>query len=180
MRNPYRVGEGIYLRPLDAMSDAVSFTEWFNDPEVTRNLRRYRPITANEQVEFLRASEGKDSQVVLAIVRRKDDRLIGATGLHDIDARNRNCWFGICIGDKSAWGQGHGTEATRMMLKIAFDTLNLERVELQVYEFNARAIHVYEKLGFRVEGRLRSVYFCEGRYHDNVVMGILREEWAVK
>src|SRR5262249_50692365 len=105
------------------------------------------------------------------------DLLIGAAGLHDIDLRNRHAWFGITIGDKSAWGKGHGTEATRLILELAFGTLNLNRVFLHVYEYNERARHVYEQIGFRVEGRLRQDVFHAGRYWDTIVMGILREEW---
>jgi diamine N-acetyltransferase len=177
MRYPYRVGKTVYLRAFDATADAELFVEWFNDPEVTCFMRRYLPMSLAQQVEFLRAQEGKDTAVMLAIVRREDDRLIGATGIHDIDIRNRNAWFGIAIGDKTAQGNGHGTEVTRLMMELAFRTLNLHRFYLHVYEFNERARHVYEKLGFRVEGRLRQDYYHEGRYWDTIVMGILREEW---
>jgi RimJ/RimL family protein N-acetyltransferase len=84
--------------------------------------------------------------------------------------------FGIGIGVTSMWGKGYGTEATRLLVRHAFQTLNLNRVGLEVYEFNQGAIRCYEKAGFRIEGRLRQSYFADGRYWDTVVMGILREE----
>jgi RimJ/RimL family protein N-acetyltransferase len=177
MRTPYRIGSSIYLRPLNVEEDAPLFLDWFNDPEVTRFTRRYLPMTLAGQVELLRSAEGKTNAFMVAIVRKQDDQLIGAMGLHDIDPRHRNAWFGITIGDKSAQGKGYGTEATKLILDIAFLTLNLNRVYLYVYEYNERARHVYEKLGFKTEGRLRQDCFWDGRYWDSIVMGILREEW---
>jgi RimJ/RimL family protein N-acetyltransferase len=177
MLNPYLVGDTVYLRPYDPPADAAHFVTWFNDPEVTCFLRRYLPLTAAEQDQFFRSIQGNSQCVALAIVRRSDDQLLGGTGLRDIDPRNRHAWFGITIGDRSAWGKGFGTEATGLMLRLAFQTLNLNRVFLHVYEFNERGRHVYEKLGFQVEGRLRQDVYRAGRYWDTIVMGILRDEW---
>jgi RimJ/RimL family protein N-acetyltransferase len=122
-----------------------------------------------------RAAEGGD--VHLGIALRESDRLVGATGLHHTDLRNRHAAFGIVIGEKDFWGKGLGSEATRLVVGYAFGTLNLNRVWLEVYEYNPRAARVYEKAGFRVEGRLRQDTFRDSRYWDTLVMGILRDEW---
>ncbi len=89
----------------------------------------------------------------------------------------RRASFGILIGDKAAWGKGYGSEATRLMLRHAFETLNLNRVWLHVYEYNQRGIRAYEKVGFRREGVLRQDTFRDGRYWDTIAMAVLREEW---
>ena len=68
-------------------------------------------------------------------------------------------------------------EAIGLMLEYAFMQLNLNRVFLQVHADNARAIHVYEKCGFRREGCLRAHFYRDGLYIDAVQMGILRGEW---
>src|SRR5205814_646415 len=81
------------------------------------------------------------------IVVRTSDRLIGGTGFHHIDFRNRHVGFGITIGEKEEWGKGYGTEATRLMVQHAFETLNLNRVWLHVYEYNQRGIRAYERAG---------------------------------
>ena len=62
--------------------------------------------------------------------------------------------FHISIGEPDAWGQGYGTEATGLMLWLAFERIGLHRVGLSVFSFNERAIRSYEKAGFRLEGRL--------------------------
>jgi ribosomal-protein-alanine N-acetyltransferase len=175
MRNPFLIGPAVYLRPLE-LDDAATILPWFNDPEVTRLIQRYRPITLAEEQEFLQRLRSSETDLALGIALRESDQLIGATGLHHIDARNRHASFGISIGEKQHWGKGYGTEATGLMMRYAFQTLNLNRLWLHVYEYNARAIRVYEKLGFRVEGRLRQDTFREGRYWDTLVMGVLREE----
>ncbi len=176
MHCPFLIGPTIYLRPLE-VADAPALVPWFNDGEVTRFLRRYYPMTVAREEEWLRALYQGPHDVAFGIALRADDRLIGAAGLHDVEPRHRHCFFGISIGDKSLWGKGHGTEATRLILRYAFHVLNLNRVWLHVYEYNPRAIRVYEKVGFRIEGRLRQDVFYDGRYWDTVSMGILREEW---
>lgn len=84
---------------------------------------------------------------------------------------------GIVIGEKEYWNRGYGSDALRTLLRFAFEELNLHRVFLHVFDFNERAIRCYEKVGFRHEGRLRQARFTEGRYVDELVMAVLREEW---
>lgn len=177
MQNPFLIGSTIYLRPLER-ADCPQMAAWLNDPDVRRTLLARGPLTLADEEAFLSRLAQSQTDIVLGIVVQQADRFIGMTALHQIDGRNRHALFGITVGDKSAWGQGYGTEATRIMVRYAFDTLNLNRVCLYVYDFNPRAIRVYEKAGFRVEGRLRQDVFREGRYADTVIMGILREEWA--
>jgi diamine N-acetyltransferase len=175
MTNAFLVGANIYLRPVER-ADAPTFVGWLNDAEVTRYLLAYRPMTLRAEEDFIdRAGEGDD--VILGIVLREGDRLIGGTGLHQIDQRCRRACFGIFLGDKESWGKGYGTEATRLLLGYAFGTLNLNRVWLHAFEYNERGLRCYEKIGFRREGVLRQDTFRDGRYWDTVAMAILRDEW---
>jgi RimJ/RimL family protein N-acetyltransferase len=177
MQAPYLIGKVIYLRPFDPVVDSKLTVAWFNDQEVTRFMTRYLPITLPEQEAFLRSSAGSPTDVALGIVEKASDRLVGALGLHRIDWRNRHACMGITIGDKSCWGKGYGTESTSLLVEHSFLVLNLNRIWLEVYEYNDRARRVYEKLGFRVEGRQRQHQFRDGRYWDTLIMGVLREEW---
>jgi RimJ/RimL family protein N-acetyltransferase len=176
VQNPFLIGSAVYLRPLER-EDARAIVPWFNDPEVTRYTLRYRPMTLAEEEEFLRSQAASPTGLVLGIAVRADDRLVGVTGLHEVDLRNRHAGFGIILGDKPSWGKGYGTEATRLLVRHAFETLNLNRVWLHVYEYNERGVRVYQKTGFRLEGRLRQDTFRDGRYWDTLVMAVLREEW---
>jgi RimJ/RimL family protein N-acetyltransferase len=176
VQNPYLIGPTIYLRPLET-DDARLLAGWLNDPEVNRTLRSYRPVTVTAEEDFLRRVADSPTDLVLGIMVRSSEQLIGVCGLNEVDLRNRHAALGLLVGDKASWGQGHGTEATRLLLRHAFETWNLNRVWLHVYEFNERALRIYQKVGFRIEGRLRQETFRAGRYWDTLVMGLLREEW---
>ena len=176
MKNPFLVGQKIYLRPLER-EDAPTLVAWFNDAEVTRNLLQHLPINLRAEEQFLDKLYQNDENIGLGIAVKETDRLIGTTGLHKMDRRARQASFGIALGVKSEWGKGYGTEATALMVRYAFETLNLNRVWLHVFEDNVRGQRCYEKVGFRREGLLRQDNFREGRYHNTVVMAILREEW---
>ena len=85
--------------------------------------------------------------------------------------------MGIVIGEKEYWSKGYGTDTVRALLRFAFEQMNLNRVELGTFDFNERAQACYRKCGFVEEGRRREDRFIDGRYHDLVIMGILRREW---
>src|SRR6185369_17646169 len=108
---------------------------------------------------------------------RDDDRLIGTCALSQLDADNGSALFHITIGEKDAWGVGHGTEATRLMINHAFAGLGLHRIGLTVFSFNERAIRSYRSVGFVVEGRAREAIWREGRWWDEISMSILDSDW---
>jgi RimJ/RimL family protein N-acetyltransferase len=177
MKNPFLIGSKIYLRPLER-EDAGTVLPWVNDPEVTCNLLLYRPVNLQAEEEFIAKANQSEHDLVLGIAVAATDKLIGATGLDQIDFKNRHARFGILIGEKTEWGKGYGTEATGLLVRHAFETLNLNRVWLHVFEYNKRGIRVYEKVGFKKEGALRQDRFHGGRYWDTVAMGLLREEYT--
>lgn len=176
MKNPYLIGETTYLRPLDC-EDAATLQRFINDPAISRNLLVYRPFTLAMELEHLDAAGKNTDDVLLGICLKSDDQLIGMTGLHRIHPKDRRAEFGIAIGDQRQWGKGYGSEVTRLMTALAFDTLNLNRVSLVVYAFNERGIRAYERVGYQREGVLREFNFSEGAYHDGIAMSMLRSDW---
>jgi len=105
------------------------------------------------------------------------DKVIGTIGLDGAMKVHGDAFVGIGIGEPEYWGRGFGTEAMQLILKYAFMELNLHRVSLDVFGYNLRALHSYEKAGFKLEGRSRNVLLREGQRWDLIYMGILREEW---
>jgi RimJ/RimL family protein N-acetyltransferase len=93
----------------------------------------------------------------------------------EIELPSRTALLGIWIG-KPYWDQGLGTDATRTLCRFGFRHMNLQRIELNVFATNPRALRVYEKVGFRLEGTRRRSQFVGGRYVDSYVMGLLAEE----
>jgi RimJ/RimL family protein N-acetyltransferase len=151
---------------------------WYRDPEIAR-LTRYqtRPMTAAEVDRFFQSRLLAADALAYAIHERRTRRLIGLTTFSSLDPDNASVLFHITIGERDAWGKGYGTEATELMLELAFARIGLHRVGLSVFSFNERAIRSYHKAGFRVEGRLREAIVRDGRYWDEVQMSILRHEW---
>jgi len=177
MKKPvFLEGRRVCLRPID-MGDMERFFRWFNDPALRRLLLLPFPTTRMGEREFIDKMVHLKDGVVLSIVVKKGGRLIGNVSLFKLQSVHRSAELGIAVADLSMASKGYGTEAMRLMLDYAFGTLNLNRVELSVHDFNRRALAAYRKLGFVEEGRKRQSYFCDGKYHDDIVMGILRSEW---
>lgn len=116
----------------------------------------------------------------LLIQRLEDDRTIGEAALWDAYTPHRNAWLAIGIGEREFWSHGYGTDAMHLILGFAFRELNLHRVTLGTFEYNPRAIRVYEKIGFVHEGRSRGSIRRDGKRWDNISMGILSSEWQAK
>jgi len=172
-------GDRIRLRA-PTRSDLPQFVEWLNDPEVKAGLLMVLPLSfEDEEAWFESMMKAPATQHPLVIeVRNADDwQMIGNCGFHAIDWRIRSAEVGIFIGDKSYWNRGYGTQVMRLLLKHGFNTLNLNRIALEVFETNPRAIRAYEKAGFVHEGCRRQDMFKDGRYIDVLLMSVLRSEW---
>jgi RimJ/RimL family protein N-acetyltransferase len=156
------------------------YVEWLNDWEVRRFLAPTlpHPLTMQDEEEWFNHQRTNQDSRIFAILTQGEGKLIGNCGLHSIDWVNRHAIFGIFIGDKNYWGKGYGTDATRTLLQYAFDEAALHRIELGVFSFNQRAMRVYEKVGFRLEGIRKQALFREGAWHDEHIMAILRDEWS--
>jgi RimJ/RimL family protein N-acetyltransferase len=107
------------------------------------------------------------------------DQPIGDIGLDGESFVHGDTHLGVGIGEASLWSKGYGTDAMRVMLRYAFQELDLHRVSLTVFEYNSRAVHVYTRLGFQEEGRSRRLLLRDGRRWDVIHMGLLRSEWEM-
>jgi RimJ/RimL family protein N-acetyltransferase len=156
--------------------DLAHFVRWINDPEVRRFMVIRYPLSMTEEEQWWQGFLERVDDHILAI-ETEDGTYIGNIGLHNLEWENRQAMLGIVIGDKNYWGQGYGTDAVRAVLRWAFDYLNLNRVWLTVYDYNERAFRCYAKCGFRHEGTMRQAKYADGEYHDELMMGILRDEF---
>ena len=158
--------------------DLAGVVRWYRDPEIAR-LTRYqtRPMSQAEIERFFQVRLLAQDALAYTIVELPRWRQVGFTTFSSLDPDNGSVFFHITIGERDAWGRGLGTESTSLMLSHAFEQLALHRVGLTVFSYNLRAIRAYEKAGFRVEGRLRDAIVRDGRYFDEVQMGVLAHEW---
>jgi RimJ/RimL family protein N-acetyltransferase len=158
-------------------SDAEEMAGWQENSDYLRNLDTDFAIP--KSIETLREQDcSKGSGNIEFRLRTiEDDTFIGFVALHSIEWNNQACLLAIGIGNPGDRGKGYGTEALKLILRYAFYELNLNRIGLDVISYNLPAIKAYEKVGFKVEGQMRSAVLRDGKKYDRVIMGILRDEW---
>lgn len=145
-----------------------------------------RMVGAEEQISGPLSAEGAErwyqeiANAPCAWVIEVDGRCIGTARLHSFDLHNRRARYAVGIFDPAYWGQGIGTEVTRLVLQFAFEELHLHRVDLRVLAYNTRAIRAYEKAGFVQEGIEREGALINGRWESDVWMSILEQEYAAR
>ena len=172
-------GERIRLRAPER-EDLPRFVAWLNDPDVRNNLAISLPLSLVEEerwFESMLQQSPPEHSMVIEIREGDGWKPIGNCGFHVIDWRSRSGELGLFIGEKSLWNQGYGTETVRLLLRHGFNTLNLHRIALRVFETNAGGIRAYEKAGFVQEGRFRQAEYQDGRYIDVLYMSVLRSEF---
>ncbi len=178
---PTLVGELVTLRPV-AGTDAATLQALMADPEVTRLTGSAHTSSASVQddysldqlIEIYTRWAGSSDRIVWVIVENATGLVVGESVLNDLDEGNLSCGFRIWI--SGATGRGLGTESVRLTVGHAFAT-GLHRVELEVYDFNPRARHVYETVGFIIEGTRREALLFDGDWVDCHQMGLLASEW---
>jgi RimJ/RimL family protein N-acetyltransferase len=174
-------GRLVNLAAVNPEEMSQSFTAWNRDSEWMRLLdsgpaRQFSVRKSKEWIEkHLEKSAGR--MYWFTIRSAVDDRPLGDISLEVADWNPREAFVGLGIGPRDFWGRGFGTEAMQLVLEYAFLEVNLQRVTLNVFEYNPRAIRSYEKAGFRHEGRMREALFREGKRWDLLYMGIRRSEW---
>lgn len=171
-------GKSIYLDVVER-DDMETIGPWWRSLTLQQFLNpgRMMPQGMQDELEWFEGARKNQDLVLFGIRTTAEDRIIGTTTLMQFNWRTRKCLFGIAIGDQSVWNKGYGTEATALAIRYGFLELNLNRIQLYVYEFNARGIRAYEKAGFVREGTLRENLYRDGRYWDEYVMGIIRSDW---
>ena len=179
LEKPILKGEKIVLRPITE-ADAENIFASLSDEESMKLTGTQETFTLEQVQAFCARVTAADDRLDYAITLPDDPRYRGEVVLNELDWTNRSANFRIAISGAENRGKGYGTEATRLVLRHAFDTLGLHRISLEVFDFNPRAQHVYQKLGFVQEGVSRDALFWHGKYHNSIQMSLLAPDYQVK
>lgn len=167
-------GNRIILRALRETDRSV-VVESHRDPEFLRLVGADR-----EDIDIKNASNVFEQALAdpsyWAITENR--RCIGTAFLHSLVKNDRRARYAIGIFEPTDWGKGLGAETTRLVLDFAFRQLGLHRVDVRVLEYNERAIRCYEKCGFVREHSERESAWVNGRWHNDLIMGILEHEYG--
>lgn len=151
-----------FLHGLTNNAEIMSF--WFEE--------HHQSFTYMEEL-YRSSQEAKNSR---QFILEKDGVNIGFVALFEIHPIHRKAEFAIMI-DPNHQGHGYAGIATELAMDYAFTVLNLHKLYLIVDEANEKAVHVYEKAGFKHEAILREEYFVKGTYHHALIMSALQRDY---
>jgi RimJ/RimL family protein N-acetyltransferase len=159
------------LRP----EHAESMFRWMTDTEVSGNIGlRSEPSLEKTQAWIRRAVDDPDIQAYAILFRGQH---VGNIVFDRLDRHLESARMSMYVGESSARGGGVGAIALRLALADAFVTLSLHKVWLTVHIRNFRAIHLYLKLGFVMEGILRDEFRLGAELIPIFYMGLLRQDF---
>jgi RimJ/RimL family protein N-acetyltransferase len=166
----------VVLRPI-SLADAPHFVKWLNDPVVSKPLRgHHERLTLKEERAWIQGLRKKQKIEKQFSIDTADGVHIGSAGL-TIGIGGKVAVFGIEIGNAEYRGKGYGFAVMSLLMGYAFTVLKLHKVELGVFAFNKHAIKLYEKVGFKIEGVRKDHLFYEGKYYDEIEMGLFRKQF---
>ena len=172
------VGRTVRLAAPDT-SDNVVVRRWSDDADFLRRLQLsyVRPFHLDEIPQTYLGGSSGSNHIHFRLRTLTDDRLVGYVVLYDIYWNLQVASVGIAIGDAADRGRGYGRDGMELILRYAFNELNLYRVALTVLARNTAARRMYEAAGFQHEGIMRANDFRDGVRGDDVMMSILAPEW---
>jgi len=176
------IGEKVKLRELE-LTDIPSIMQHWNTYETRIGLGRYIPESVKGREEWVKKTHEEAKQgsgYTFAIIQKETDEFLGTCSLKRINRISRGESLSIAIHNPENHDKGYGTDSVKLLLEIGFDVLNLHRIELHVFDFLERAIHIYKKLGFQKVGVRRESSFIAGEYRDDLIMDILEREYRKK
>ncbi len=170
-------GEKVQLRPLNEKDVEGNYRYWLNDPEIVRyNSHGRFPMTPEKLLDYVRSVSHSTTMIVLAIEDAASGVHVGNISLQGINWIDRSAEIAFVLGEKDAWGRGIMYEAGQLMIRHAFDVLNLHRVHCGTSADNIGMQKLAEKLGMEKEGTRKEAIFNNGGYRDVIEFGLLNRK----
>jgi RimJ/RimL family protein N-acetyltransferase len=169
----------VYLRAFE-LEDYKNINRWHRDAEIAdQTSGNVYFVSSEREKKWVEDKIFHDEKnLYLAICLEKNHEMIGYLSIIKIDWRNRQAeWGGLTIGRKDLWNQGYATESAQLMLKHVFFEMGLHRFYGCWLEEHVASMRMAEKLGFKKEGILRDSVFKNNKFHNQVLMSLLKEEF---
>ena len=169
---PGLIGKKVYLRPATP-ADIESTYHWklAQDPQ-SMTCRPHNFDTAEEAAKKYEKRDEDPSRCLFAIVRKKDDTMVGTVQFFDYNPLNRSAELGVLV-DPDEQRKGYGSEGLELLSSYLFHYRGLNKVYAQTAAFNMGAIKLLEKLGFKKDATLRDHYFWDGSFYNGMIYSLL-------
>lgn len=166
----------VYLRALEP-DDYKTSIKWRKDDEIWGMLggAMYYVSEAYEK-KWVEDAIFNSKDIKLAVCEKESNKYIGNVYATDIDLINRSCTSHVLIGDHDFWNRGFAPEAYQLLLNFLFNERNINRVQALVLESNVASLKMHQKVGFKIEGTLRNSVFKNGKYQNQILLSILKED----
>ncbi|MGW4379512.1 GNAT family N-acetyltransferase [Kitasatospora sp. NPDC004531] len=170
------IGEKVLLRARQESDVAVLHGELYEDVATRARTdgRPWRPLPV-EASPF--QGPGPENAAVFSAVERAGGELAGAAVLWGVDTHHRSAHLGLSLRPAMRW-RGLGTDVVRVLCRYGFEVCGLHRLQVDTLADNTAMIGAAERAGFHVEGTMRGAAWVTGRFVDEVVLGMLAEEWT--
>ena len=171
-------GRKVALRARIGSDVPILHSGLYEDVEThaTSDTRAWQPISLDTDASPFRVREPVDKVSAFTVALLDDDRVAGDAVMWEIDRHNRSAHLGIALLPEMR-GLGLGADVVAVLSRHAFHTLGLHRLQIETNVDNAAMLAVARGAGFAVEGTLRSASWANGRFVDEVILGLLADEW---
>lgn len=167
----------VYLRALEPNDYKVSI-KWRKDDEIWDMLggTKYFVSEAYEK-NWVEKTIFTSNDLRLAVCLIENNQYIGNVYMTDINMINRSCHSHILIGEHEFWGKGYAKEALMLAIDYMFKERNMHRIQANVLESNVASLKMHEKCGYKVDGILRDSVYKAGKYHNQYILSLLKDEY---
>lgn len=167
------------LRALER-EDLKLLRDWRNNPTFRRNFREHRELNLTNQESWFNRTTSNPNDFMFLIESLDKHEPLGACGLLYTNWLIRSSDFSFYIGHDNLYiDQNYAFDAARTLIKYAFNDLNLNKIWMELYEFDTLKIDFFvQKFGFKVDGKLRQNAFTDGRYWDSHIISLLKEDYS--
>jgi len=172
---PVLTGKSVILRPFET-ADLPMIEQCLQDPEVLQLTGSEADFDRERLKTWYGTRHNQPDRLDLAVVDKATGTLVGEVVVNEYQSSDHSMNFRILIGEAGR-NRGLGTEATRLLMDYLFRQTSLARLTLSVFDFNPRARHVYEKLGFQVSGVEEDDFEVDGRRVESILMVLTRERY---
>ena len=172
-------GIKVGLRAVE-ISDLEYLKNWRNNSEFRKNFREVRELNSVNQDNWFNKINSSSNDFMFTIIRLEDNIPIGACGLLYINWIIRSADFSFYIGIEDYYidNLGLAKEATELLIKYGFNNLNLNKIWMELYEFDSKKLNFFKNhFSFKIDGKLRDNSFEDGRYFNSYIISLIQSEY---